>query len=220
MVRKIGNLILSEKSVAPDADVLAQAVLDEALRRGVALPPVECKAAVALVERIGFAARNEDDFHAFDEEALRLAVMPYADKIRNIGTLQKLPWLEIVKGFLSCNEMRELDRLYPETYRTPAGCCAVIDYSGEVPAARVPLPQLYGEKVHPVIGRKRLPLKLELLSPGNRPVQITGDLPGFWQGSYALVRKEMKARYPKHEWPEDPAEAPAMLRSVRKTSAK
>ena len=75
---------------------------------------------------------------------------------------------------------------------------------------------MLGVKIHPVTGARKLPLKIELLSPALRPIQTTSDLPGFWHGTYALVRKEMKARYPKHLWPEDPAEALPTLRSVKK----
>ena len=77
--------------------------------------------------------------------------------------------------------------------------------------------ELYGEKVHPTVGSRHLPLKLILLSPAQKPVQITSDLPGFWNGSWKLVRAEMKSRYPKHEWPEFPADAAPMRRSVKKS---
>ena len=77
-----------------------------------------------------------------------------------------------------------------------------------------------GVKTHPVIGMKKLPLCIELLSPALRPIQTTSDLPNFWKGSYALVRKEMKARYPKHNWPEDPSEAEATLRSIKKGTSR
>jgi ATP-dependent helicase HrpB len=109
-----------------------------------------------------------------------------------------------------------LNTLFPEKFRTPAGAEHRIDYSGEEPLLSVKLQEMLGVKIHPTTGMKKTPLKIELLSPAMRPIQITSDLPGFWQGSYALVRKEMKARYPKHEWPEDPAQAPAMLRSIKR----
>ena len=91
-----------------------------------------------------------------------------------------------------------------------------IDYSGEQPSLAIPVQQLYGTKEHPVIGKKRLPLRVELLSPAHRPVQISCDIPGFWRGSWKLVRSEMRSRYPKHEWPEDPANASPMRNSVKK----
>ena len=76
-----------------------------------------------------------------------------------------------------------------------------------MPTLPVRVQEMYGVKVHPMLGRSRQPLRVELLSPAGRPVQVTTDLPGFWRGNWPLVRKEMKGRYPKHFWPENPAEA-------------
>lgn len=75
--------------------------------------------------------------------------------------------------------------------------------------------EFYGVGSHPAVGRKRIPLRVELLSPAQRPVQVTTDLPGFWRGNWPLVQKEMKSRYPKHFWPDDPASADPMLRTVK-----
>ena len=105
---------------------------------------------------------------------------------------------------------------HPEKFRTPAGAEHRIDYSRDVPVLAVKLQEMLGVVTHPVTGMKKIPLRIELLSPAMRPIQTTSDLPGFWKGSYALVRKEMKARYPKHEWPENPAEALPMLRSIKR----
>ena len=93
-----------------------------------------------------------------------------------------------------------------------------IDYSGEQPTLSVPLQQMYGVKVHPVAGREKLPLRIELLNPAHRPVQISCDLPGFWRGNWHLVQKELRSRYPKHEWPDDPANATAGKSSVKRKS--
>ena len=109
----------------------------------------------------------------------------------------------------------ELDRLAPEFFTAPTGTKFAIDYSGEQPLLSIPLQHLYGVTIHPVLGRKALPLRIELLSPARRPVQITCDLPGFWNGSWELVRKEMRSRYPKHDWPEDPAAADPRRSSVK-----
>ena len=76
--------------------------------------------------------------------------------------------------------------------------------------------ELYGVKTHPTVGRSKFPLRLELLSPAHRPVQVTTDLPGFWAGSWKLVQKEMKGRYPKHFWPDDPADAVPTTRTKAK----
>ena len=91
----------------------------------------------------------------------------------------------------------------------------IIDYGNEQPTLSAKVQEFYGVTAHPVVGRKRIPLRIELLSPALRPVQVTTDLPGFWRGSWELVRKEMKSRYPKHLWPEDPASEKPTLRSVK-----
>jgi ATP-dependent helicase HrpB len=83
-----------------------------------------------------------------------------------------------------------------------------IDYSRDIPTASVRVQDMFGTKAHPTVASGRVALALELLSPADRPVQITRDLPGFWAGTWADVRKDMAGRYPKHQWPTDPANAP------------
>jgi ATP-dependent helicase HrpB len=103
--------------------------------------------------------------------------------------------------------LAELNRLLPPTLDLQAGRSAPIDYSNDRPRAAVRVQDLFGTTVHPSVAEGRVPVTLELLSPARRPIQITADLPGFWNGSWRQVRKEMAARYPKHDWPEDPAAA-------------
>ena len=88
------------------------------------------------------------------------------------------------------------------------------DYAAEAgPTVEIRVQELYGQSVHPTVGQGRIPLILALLSPARRPVQVTRDLPGFWKGSWKDVRTEMKGRYPKHLWPEDPASAAPTTRA-------
>ena len=88
-----------------------------------------------------------------------------------------------------------------------------VDYSGDQPEISCRVQEVFGTTEHPVIGPERLPIRMVLLSPASRPVQVTLDLPGFWAGSYADMRKDMRAQYPKHPWPEDPASADPTLRA-------
>jgi ATP-dependent helicase HrpB len=88
-----------------------------------------------------------------------------------------------------------------------------IDYAGDHPAIEVRLQEMFGVTTHPSVGARRLPLRITLLSPAQRPVQVTLDLPGFWATSYADVRKDMRGQYPKHPWPEDPTVAEPTLRA-------
>jgi ATP-dependent helicase HrpB len=101
-----------------------------------------------------------------------------------------------------------LEREAPTHFEAPTGSMLAIDYEAEQgPTIAVRLQELFGLNTHPSIAKGRVPLVLELLSPAHRPVQVTRDLPGFWRGSYAAVRSDLRGRYPRHPWPEDPASA-------------
>ncbi len=109
---------------------------------------------------------------------------------------------------------QQLDDAAPTNYLAPTGLRHPIDYQGEgAPALHIRVQELFGLKRHPAIADNRLPLTLYLLSPAGRPIQITKDLPGFWSGSWSAVKAEMKGRYPKHVWPDDPASAQATRRT-------
>jgi ATP-dependent helicase HrpB len=106
-----------------------------------------------------------------------------------------------------------IDREAPTHFEAPTGTSLPIDYEAEQgPTIAVRLQELFGLTVHPSIAKGKIPLVLELLSPAHRPVQVTRDLPGFWRGSYAAVRTDLRGRYPRHPWPEDPASAPPTRR--------
>jgi ATP-dependent helicase HrpB len=111
----------------------------------------------------------------------------------------------------------ELDRLLPPALDLAGGRKATIDYSGDRPRAAVRVQELFGTSAHPTVASGRVPVTLELLSPAGRPMQVTADLPGFWAGSWREVRREMARRYPRHQWPEDPATAsPPSHRNARR----
>ena len=108
---------------------------------------------------------------------------------------------------------RRLDTEAPDAWTAPTGTRCAIDYAAEGgPRIEVRVQELFGLGVHPAIAQGRVPLTLSLLSPARRPIQTTRDLPGFWRGSWAEVRKDMRGRYPKHPWPEDPLAAPPTTR--------
>jgi ATP-dependent helicase HrpB len=107
-----------------------------------------------------------------------------------------------------------LGTLAPTHFTAPTGHHHPIDYEGDgAPILAIRVQELFGLTVHPTIANGRLPLTLHLLSPAHRPIQITRDLPGFWSGSWADVRADMRGRYPKHPWPEDPRSAPPTSRA-------
>jgi ATP-dependent helicase HrpB len=109
---------------------------------------------------------------------------------------------------------RRLDEEAPTHFEAPTGNRHAIDYEGAgAPALHIRVQELFGLTQHPAIANGRLPLTLNLLSPAHRPIQITRDLPGFWKGSWAAVKAEMKGRYPRHPWPDDPASAAPTTRA-------
>ena len=109
---------------------------------------------------------------------------------------------------------RRLDAEAPTHFDAPTGNRHAIDYEGAgAPALHIRVQELFGLTVHPAIARGRLPLTLVLLSPAQRPIQITRDLPGFWKGSWAAVKSDMRGRYPRHVWPDDPASAAPTARA-------
>jgi len=143
-------------------------------------------------------------------------LLPHLTGIKTAEGLKRLDLTAALRTALSWDEQQLLDRLAPAHFTTPMGRKVPIDYSGEAPGIAVRLQEMFGVTEHPVIGPRRLPLRITLLSPAQRPVQTTMDLPGFWASSYADVRKDMRGRYPKHPWPEDPTEAEPTLRAKRR----
>jgi ATP-dependent helicase HrpB len=120
---------------------------------------------------------------------------------------------DALMALLPWDTRARLDREAPTHFEAPTGTALPIDYEAEQgPTIAVRLQELFGLTVHPSIAKGKIPLVLELLSPAHRPVQVTRDLPGFWRGSYAAVRADLRGRYPRHPWPEDPASAPPTRR--------
>ena len=112
---------------------------------------------------------------------------------------------------------KRLDAEAPTHFTAPTGSRVPIDYEAEQgPTVSIRVQELFGLARHPAIAGGRVPLTIELLSPAHRPVQVTRDLPGFWRGSYKDVKTEMRGRYPKHPWPDDPLTAPATRRAKRR----
>jgi ATP-dependent helicase HrpB len=112
------------------------------------------------------------------------------------------------------DQRRRIDKEAPDQFEAPTGSRVAVDYAAEAgPTVSIRVQELFGLSVHPALAGGRVPLVLELLSPAHRPIQVTRDLPGFWRGSWKDVRTEMKARYPRHPWPDDPAAAAPTTRA-------
>ena len=138
-------------------------------------------------------------------------LLPYLSGVKSAQTWRRFDMLDALRARLSWDQMQRLDDKVPARFTTPLGRDISIDYGGDHPEISLRLQEMFGQKTHPMVGST--PLRVTLLSPAGRPVQTTMDIPGFWTNSYADVRKDMRGRYPKHPWPEDPREADPTLRA-------
>ena len=138
---------------------------------------------------------------------------PWLGQARTAEDLRALDILPALRACLDYAQTQRLEHLAPAHFVTPLGNKVPIDYGEGVPEISVRLQELFGVTEHPSVGPSRAPLRLILLSPARRPIQVTLDLPGFWATSYADVRKDMRGQYPKHPWPEDPRNAEPTLRA-------
>ncbi|HZX53106.1 MAG TPA: ATP-dependent helicase C-terminal domain-containing protein, partial [Ilumatobacteraceae bacterium] len=133
-------------------------------------------------------------------------LVPFLQRATNRTDLVAIDLEMVLTTMLTWDQQMQLAALVPGTITTAAGRTAVIDYSREMPTVCVRVQDMFGTSVHPTVAHD-VPLTIELLSPADRPIQITSDLPGFWSGSWSIVRKDLAGRYPKHQWPVDPATA-------------
>jgi ATP-dependent helicase HrpB len=145
--------------------------------------------------------------------SIGLWLTPHLGGMRRIEEAARLELGALLRATLDRETLREIDRAAPSHFARPLGDRVAIDFDGGGPVLSIRVQELFGVAVHPTAGDPPVPLAIELLSPARRPVQTTSDLPGFWASSYAEVRKEMRARYPKHPWPENPAAAEATRRA-------
>jgi ATP-dependent helicase HrpB len=207
---RFGPLVL-EESPLPQADpaamaaALAAAVASRGLRD---LPWNE--AARQTRARIGWMRQVEgEDWPDLTDEVLITSVgewlEPHLAGLTRLQELAALDLAQILLGLLPWEARRILDQALPARLALPAGRSAAIDYAREVPTLEARAQHLFGVPGLPLLAAGRVALQVALLSPAGRPIAITGDLAAFWAGSWADVRKEMRGRYPKHAWPENPA---------------
>lgn len=211
---RFGALVLNDQiwREAPDEDI-ARAMLDGVRQLG--LQP--SKAARRLMARAELMRQSHPDFPDLGEEHLletaEAWLLPHLTGFRTAEDWKAFdirPALEMVLGW---DRLQMLNSEVPEQFTTPLGRTIPIDYDEGKPRIALRLQELFGVTRHPTAGGTAL--QVTLLSPAQRPVQVTEDLPGFWASSYADVRKDMRGRYPKHPWPEDPTQADPTLRAKR-----
>jgi ATP-dependent helicase HrpB len=197
---------------APPED-MARAALEGLRQIGLTFTP----AARRLRARIELARAGGDTWPDCTDEALLSSaedwLLPYLTKARTEADLRSLDLHDALLSRLDWGQQAELDRLVPAHFTTPLGRKAPIDYDGDHPAIEIRLQEMFGVTTHPTVGQARKPLRVTLLSPGQKTIQVTLDIPNFWRTSYADVRKDMRGQYPRHPWPEDPTEAEPTLRA-------
>jgi ATP-dependent helicase HrpB len=152
-----------------------------------------------------------------DDEQLRGLLRPLCQGCRSLDDLKRAPWLQWVKSLFTPAQLQAVEREAPERLAVPSGSRVAIKYqAGKRPVLAVRIQELFGLAETPRIAGGRVPLLLHLLAPNMRPQQVTDDLRSFWNNAYQQVRKDLRARYPRHAWPEDPWNAPPQRRPGRK----
>jgi len=203
----------------PDPAAIAEALLAGVRAGGVALLPWP-EGAARLRERAAFARRFDDTLPDLSDsvliESLDDWLPPLLDGRRRLDAIPPGDLANALQGLLGWDGGRVVDRLAPDRLSTPAGSSHPIDYAADGgPTVELRPQALFGLATHPTVGDGRVPLILSLTSPAGRPIQTTRDLPGFWAGSWSAVAKEMRGRYPRHPWPDDPAAADPTLRTKK-----
>jgi ATP-dependent helicase HrpB len=218
-VRRLGAIALAEQPVAVAADERAARTLAAGIARlGLDRLPWS-KALSQWRDRVLFLRRSEgDEWPDLSDAGLAARIDDwFTPALAGKTALAQLGTDELadaLSALLRYNLRRRLDAEAPTHFEAPSGSRVPIDYEAEEgPKLAIRVQELFGLARHPTIAGGRVPLVIELLSPAHRPVQVTRDLPGFWRGSYAAVRSEMRGRYPRHPWPDDPLSAPATRRA-------
>jgi ATP-dependent helicase HrpB len=220
--RKVGELILSREPLTGlDESARTQALVNLVRRKGLELLPWtpelrQWQARVALLRQLDLGSKGESEWPDVSDAALLKSLehwlMPYLGKVSRLSHFANLDLSSIVHNLLPWPLPQRLDELAPHHLSVPSGSSIRLDYSEQPPILAVRLQELFGLAETPRIAGGRQVVKLHLLSPARRPVQVTQDLANFWRSTYAEVKKDLKGRYPKHYWPDDPLVAEATAR--------
>jgi ATP-dependent helicase HrpB len=216
---KLGRIVVRETIEAtPDPALLTAALLDQVRREGLAALAFG-PAARSLRARVDFLRRaGEGDMPDLSDEALVARLDGWlAPLLAGRRSLKSVPADALdgaLRSLIPWDVQRRIETAAPTHFKAPTGSRIAIDYAAEGgPLVEVRVQEVFGLSEHPSIAGGRTPLTLALLSPARRPIQLTRDLPGFWRGSWREVRAEMRGRYPRHVWPEDPTQAQATTRT-------
>ncbi|SHI64290.1 ATP-dependent helicase HrpB [Wenxinia saemankumensis] len=202
---RLGALVLADRPGAAETADLARAMCDGVRQLGLRLSP----AAERLRARVALARAEGHDLPAMDEtkllETLEDWLAPYLAGVRTAEDWKRFDPLPALRARIDWGRMQALDAAAPGKVTTPTGREVPVDYSGEHPAIAVKLQEMFGTQEHPKVAGR--PIQVTLLSPAQHPLAVTTDIPGFWSGAYHDVRRDMRGRYPRHPWPENPSVA-------------
>jgi ATP-dependent helicase HrpB len=198
----------------------ARLLTDAALARWEQILPVDSPAQQILIRWHSLVDwLPELELPRLDEHFWRTLLETHAEGLSSLDDLRKLPWSELVRMQLSHEQRQLLEREAPERMNVPSGSQIKLDYeSGKPPVLAVRVQELFGLRETPRVARGRVPVLLHLLGPNYRPQQVTSDLASFWRTTYPEVKKELRRRYPKHSWPDDPLTAAAVNKGGRRSS--
>ena len=224
----VGSILLSAEPLQEVSDgARGEALLGVVRRKGLLILPwsknlQQWRARVALLHRTQ-ADADENPWPDLSDEALLETLeswlLPYLGEVKRLQDFQHLDLKDIFRALLAWPLPLELERLAPERWAAPSGSSIAIDYGQNPPVLAVKLQEMFGCEDTPTIADGEVALQVHLLSPAQRPLQVTQDLAGFWRSSYQEVKREMKGRYPKHPWPDDPLAAVATRHTKRHSGA-
>lgn len=216
--RRLGAITLSEGTIAsPDSGAVAHTLLAAVADAGLAVLPWS-EAAIALRQRAtfaGFAALSDDALSA----SLEIWLAPMLPGVSRCRDVSRSALSNALDNILGWDGKQRIDQVAPGSFTSPAGTVHAIDYAAAAgPTVELRVQALFGLDRHPVVGVDHVPLVLSLTSPAGRPIQTTRNLPEFWRGSWRDVAKEMRGRYPKHNWPDAPWDSIASIRTKKAQS--
>ncbi len=224
----IGSILLASQPLEEVSEAArAAALLGMVRKKGLAVLPwsrnlQQWRARVMLLHRTWADTENNpwpDLSDAALMQALESWLQPYLGPVRRIEDFQALDIKGMLRVLLPWPLPLELERMAPERWAVPSGSSVAIDYSQDPPVLAVKLQEMFGCEETPTIADGRVALLIHLLSPGQQPLQITQDLAGFWRSGYQDVKREMKGRYPKHPWPDDPLQAVATRHTKKRAGS-
>ncbi|MEI6987120.1 MAG: ATP-dependent helicase HrpB [Rhodospirillaceae bacterium] len=220
--RQLGALVLADEALSEvPAERLGTALLEGIRRHGLALLPIttaigEWRSRVAFLRRLeGPDSRWPDLSDTALLATLEDWLQPFLEGYTRASQLKRLDLMAILQNRLDWTQRKALDELAPSHLTVPSGSHLALDYGGDIPTLAVRLQEMFGAGETPTVAGGKVPVLLHLLSPARRPVQITRDLTGFWNSSYLAVRADLRGRYPKHPWPDDPLHAIPTNRTKR-----